>query len=671
MSLRIAIDTGGTFTDVVIYDEETGVTRLRKIPSTPDNPGEAILQGIVQLCEQEGMQLDDISMVIHGTTVATNAILERKGARTALLTTRGFRDILHIMRQDRPRLYDLRARRPLPLVERGLRLEADERMLYDGTIHHPLEEQSVAELAPLLKSEKIKSLAVCFLHSYVNDQHEIRAGEILNEEFPELEITLSSELIPEFKEYERMSTTVINAYVKPILKRYLSNIVANLAAAGVSSEFYVMKSNGGIMAAEAGSKYGVHTILSGPAGGVLASVHLAERTGHSNIITVDMGGTSFDISLVSGGTPGFAPESEIGGHALKVPMLDIHTIGAGGGSIAWIDRGGALRVGPLSAGADPGPAAYQRGGEDPTVTDANLILGRLNPDYFLGGAMAVDPVLSRKVIEEKIANPLDMSVLEAAEGIIKVINASMTKGIRHVSVQRGHDPREFAMVAFGGAGPLHASELANDLDIPEVIVPPAPGLESAFGLLEADLRQDYVQTRLAGLSDDLGDELCDLFQKMEERAVDFFGTGKIDFRRTLDLRYEGQGYELEVPFKGIVSETTAAFHSSHEQQYGFARKEVPVQLVNLRLSAVRTVKKVSVKEKSIETGTAGAPRTERDVYLNGESHSCAVFEREQLKPGDRISGPAIVEQIDTSTLLFPDDEGQIDGFGNLVIQVGM
>lgn len=670
MPYRIAIDTGGTFTDLVLMDEEDGQVTLHKVCSTPENPARAIRQGILEICRTAGLSPAEVGSIIHGTTVATNAVLERKGARTALLTTRGFRDVLHIMRQDRPKLYDLAARRPLPLVSRRLRLEVDERILFDGSVARLLNEEQVLSFVPFLLAEGVQSLAIGFLHSYINPRHERRAQELLEGSLPGIEFTLSSDILPEIKEYERFGTAVMNAYVKPILKNYLRRIVDDLRASGLQSTFYVMKSNGGVTTAPAAAETSVQTLLSGPAGGVLTGLALASRMGKSNLITVDMGGTSFDVSLIAGGSAGFAREVEMGGHAVKIPMLDIHTIGAGGGSIAWMDAGGALRVGPQSAGAEPGPAAYGRGGLEPTVTDANLVLGRLNPQYFLGGNMPLDTDAARKAIEQRVARPLGLETLQAAEGIIRVINASMVKGIRHVSVQRGHDPREFTLVAFGGAGPLHAVELAEDLNIPEIIIPPAPGLGSAFGLLEADMRQDYVQTFLGELRPEAFTRMRETFRQMERQGMDFLGPGEARFLPSLDLRYLGQGYELEIPFADSFETIAAAFHQAHQQQYGFQRPEISIEIVNLRLAAVRGVKKYSAIELPAgPPSPSAALKGSRRVYLAGQYLECAIYDRARLQPGHRWSGPAIIEQPDTTTLLFPGHQARVDGFGNIIIRI--
>ena len=433
------------------------VLHITKTPSTPANPAIGVINGIKKIVSQVGIHVEEIASLVHGTTVATNALLEYKGIRTALLLTEGFKDILSIGRQDRPKLYDYFERRPEPFIPRHLRFEVSERTVYNGEILRPLDEGQVRDIAEKLKRMGIRGIAVCLLHSYANPTHEKRIKEIFKKQYPEAVVSASHEILPEFREYERMSTTVINAYVMPIIDRYLQDLQRMMREEGLLADLNVMQSNGGVMTSRSAGEKSVHTILSGPAGGVMGSLAVGNQIGMKNLITVDMGGTSFDICLIHDGKIHFTKESEIGGHPIKIPMIDIHTIGAGGGSIAWIDPGGSLRVGPQSAGAKPGPVCYRLGGEEPTVTDANLVLGRLDPEYYLGGEMSLDVEAAKQAIMDKIARPLELSLEEAAEGIIKVINASMVRGIRKVSVEKGFDVREFSMICFGGGGPLHSS----------------------------------------------------------------------------------------------------------------------------------------------------------------------------------------------------------------------
>ena len=490
---RLGVDTGGTFTDLCVFEETSGDVKITKVPSTPANPALAVINGIRKLIEREGILPEELCFLIHGTTVATNALLEHKGARTALLTTEGFEDVLHIGRQNRPKLYDFRASRPAPVVPRHLRFGVPERVLHTGEVFRVLDEAKVREIVEEIREQGIRSIAVSLIHSYANPIHERKIESIVSEIFPEAHVTVSAEVLPEFREYERTSTVCINAYVMPKVNDYVADLERQMKDMGIASDLYIMQSNGGVITARTARRMSARTVLSGPAGGALTGVFLSRAIERPNVITIDMGGTSSDICLIEGGTPRLTTESEIGGYPIKLPMIDINTIGAGGGSVARIDAGGALQVGPESAGADPGPVCYGRGGTEPTVTDANLVLGRLNPAGLLGGEMPLQLDKAIEVLEEKIARPLGLDVYRAAEGIISVVNANMIRGIRRVSVERGYDPREFVLVPFGGAGPMHGVELAQALNMKEIAVPAHPGISSAVGMLSADVRHDYVQ----------------------------------------------------------------------------------------------------------------------------------------------------------------------------------
>ncbi len=681
MTFRLGVDVGGTFTDLALYDTTTNHLEFAKTPSTPSNQAVGVTNGIKQLIERLGIAPNEITSFIHGTTVATNALLERKGARTGLVVTAGFRDVLQIGRQDRPRLYDWRVRRPDPLVPRHLRLEIKERILYTGEVLIPLDSKDISDVAELLRKEKVEAVAVCLLHSYANPIHEQMIGKALAHALPNVRISLSSDVLPEFKEYERMSTTTINAFVAPVMGRYLRGLQQSLADAGVPAELHVMQSNGGVMGAATAIEEPVHTILSGPAGGVIGSVALSAQAGEPNVISVDMGGTSFDISLTYQSEIRRTQESEIEGLPVKTPMIDIHTLGAGGGSVAWIDPGGALRVGPHSMGAEPGPACYGKGGDQPTVTDANLVLGRINPDYFVGGDLHLDVEASRNAILKKIAAPLNMSLEHAAEGIIRVVNANMVKGIRIVSVAKGYDPREFALVAFGGAGPLHATELASELSIPRVLVPVAPGVTSALGLLMADLRHDYVRTWLRPLSGLTADQLIAEYAELEREATaqmqqDHVGKEQLSMLRIADIRYVGQGYELQVPVSsngaGLkVKDLSERFFELHRQQYGFAHREGAVEVVNLRLSAIGQLPRPQLAAEPMN-GTVNpndAFKKPRQVYMAGQYHNAQIYDRPRLRPGDTINGPAVIEQLDSTTVVWPGQSARVDAYRNLIVRV--
>lgn len=681
MSYRLGVDIGGTFTDFLLFNEEKKEIAMAKVPTISDNQALGIMNGIEQIIQQMEIKPGKIRFFIHGTTVATNALLEREGVKVALIVTEGFRDVLHIMRQDRPKLYDFFARRPQPLVPRHLRFEVPERILYDGQVQRKLDERELRKIIKQIKKQKVKSVAVCLLHSYSNPVHEQRIKEILKEDYPGIDISISSEVLPAIKEYERMSTTVINAYVLPIMDKYLKALDNQLNKIGINNTVHIMQSNGGIMPSSLVSQKSACTILSGPAAGVLGGAELAKQIGLKNVITVDMGGTSFDICLVYQGALKFTRESEIGGYALRIPMIDMHTIGAGGGSVAWVDRGGVLKVGPKSAGADPGPVCYGKGGTEPTVTDANLVLSRLNSEYFLGGEMKIDKQAAYKAIEKKIAKPLEMGVLDVAEGIIKVVNASMVKGIRFVSVEKGYDPREFSLVCFGGNGPVHAAELAEELDIAQIIIPFTPGVNCAYGLLVADFRYDYVKTYIRRVTEVSLEEINALYNDLETTArarmvKDEITRKNIIISRSLDMRYLGQGYELEVSVpsgeitKRALELLKNRFHLLHKKSYGFSRCAEPTEIVNLRIICLGLVPKPELRrEPLVEKDPTKALKGKRKVFLKGRYHNTAIYDRQKLNPGALIKGPAIIEQKDSTTLLFPGNSGQVDEYRNIIIKL--
>ncbi len=680
MSYRLGVDVGGTFTDLALYDTDTDRLEFAKTPSTPVNQALGVAAGIRELMERHRVSPDRIDFFIHGTTVATNTLLERKGAKTALIVTAGFRDVLQIGRQDRPDLYDWRIRRSDPLVPRHLRYEAQERVLHTGEVQTPLDEETLEDIISRVKAANVDAVAVCLLHSYANPEHEQAIGDAIRRELPDVPVSLSHEILPEFKEYERMSTTTINAYVAPVMERYLRRLEQSIADVGLKSDLYIMQSNGGTMGAETAIDRPVHTILSGPAAGVIGAVAIAQQAGKPNSISIDMGGTSFDVSLSYKGEVRRTQESELERLPVKVPMVDIHTLGAGGGSIAWIDPGGALRVGPQSAGADPGPACYGNGGTEATVTDANLVLGRLGASSLLGGTMTLDVDLARKVIAERIADPLGLAVEEAAEGIVQVVNASMVKGIRVVSVSKGYDPREFSLVAFGGAGPLHASELADEMDIPSVLVPVAPGVTSALGLLMADLRHDFAQTVLKPGSELSAAEITSWFEQLEFQAIEQMSregvaAEDVSLVRAADARYVGQGYELEVIAasgkleQSDVEDIIERFHEAHIRNYGYASRDNPVEVVNLKVTALASMPRPDLAHDSQDSGgdPSRAVIGQRDVFFKNDSKQTNVYDRSGLLPGDVITGPAIVEQLDSTTVVWENQTAEVDKFLNLLV----
>jgi len=675
---------GGTFTDLVIINEQTGKIDITKVLSTPRNPATGVEKGIRKIVEKIGIQTNSISYFAHGTTVATNAVLEHKGAKTALITTKGFRDVLEIGRQRRPSLYRFDVDRAKPLVPRNLRKEVTERILFDGIIHEPLDEGEVRKIVKELKEEGVESIAVSLLFSYCNPTHERKIKEIITEVFPEVYISLSSEILPEYREYERTSTTVLNAYVMPVMDRYLGDLTDRMRRLGVSADLLVMQSTGGTMTSEVARKMSVHTLLSGPAAGVIGATYIADLVGYKNLITVDMGGTSCDVSLVDKGEPKRTTDGKIGGYPLKIPIIDINTIGAGGGSIAWIDPGGALRVGPESAGADPGPACYGLGGEKPTVTDANAVLGYINPRYFLGGEMSLDVKASEKVISKHIAEKLGLDITEAANGIVEVANANMVRAIRVVSVERGYDPRDFVMVPFGGAGPLHASKLAEELNIPRILVPSAPGVLSAMGLLTADVRHDYVQTYHVKTCDAEPESIAELFASLEERGIETlveegFPVEKSIVMRYLDMRYLGQSYEITVPMTGgfthdSLKEAEQTFHREHERIYGHSAPDEPTELVNLRVVVLGRNEKFKLPElPAAQDPVEKAMKEVRRAFFSEEGGyvECPVYDRGRLQPGHEFYGPAVVEQMESTLVINPDQRVWVDHYGNIHIEVGV
>jgi N-methylhydantoinase A len=677
---KIGVDVGGTFTDLVVIDEKTGKINLTKVPSTPMKSDRGVLNGIGKISRLFSVEPEEVNFLIHGTTVATNALIERKGVETALICTQGFRDVLHIARQTRPKLYDFFARRPDPFVPRHLRFEVRERVLADGEVAEPLKEESVRSAAEAITESSVRVVAVCLLHSYINPVHELRVREILLESNPELKVCISSDVLPEFKEYERMSTTVINAYVMPIVEIYLQRILREVKQMGVRSNLHVMQSNGGVMSSETAGQKSVHTVLSGPAAGVIGGIALAKLAGEDNLITIDMGGTSFDVSLVRNGVPTFTMESDIDGHVIKIPMIDIKTLGAGGGSIAWVDAGGALQVGPQSAGADPGPACYAQGGTEATVTDANLVLGYLNPEYFAAGEMKLQVERAYEAIKTNIAEPMGLETEEAAEGILRVVNATMIRGIRLVSVERGYDPREFSLVCFGGAGPVHSVKLAQELNIPKIVVPEAPGVNCALGLLMADFRHDYSRTFLHLLRDLPPDRLINEFEGLEDQArKQMIEEGVLEenivYCRSGNLRFYGQGYELNIPLprtnynRQDLEKIGCSFASVHEEQYGYSMPTETVQMVNLRLTAIGLLSKPGLKEEKVKMSDPGeALKGTRSVFMEGKRVVVSVFDRKKLRCGNRIHAPAIIEQIDSTTVLFPGYQATIDLYRNLIIE---
>lgn len=689
---RLGVDIGGTFTDLVLLEESTGELRILKLPSTPSDPAIGFLRGVDRLLEQDPKLPGSLGHVVHATTVATNAIIEGNTARTALLVTRGFRDILEIARQTRPDLFDLFCEKPRPLVPRDLCFEIRERLGPGGEVLQPLNEADVDAAAAAIGVEGVESVAICFLHSYRHPEHERRAAALLQARCPHVWVSLSSEVLPEFREYRRASTTVVNAALVPIARSYLREVIEGLRARGFASSFHVMQSGGGVLAADAAAEKPVCIVESGPAAGVIAASHLAQLAGYPDVISLDMGGTTAKVSLVRGGRPRISPEFEVGaaavsgwgstrgrGYPIGTPVLDLVEIGAGGGSIAWIDSGGMLRVGPRSAGADPGPACYGRGGSEPTTTDANLILGRIDAEYFLGGQMALDAEGARSAMD-RVARPLGISIVEAAAGIVEIADSSMVGAIRLVSTERGYDPREFSVVAFGGAGPLHANALARQLGIPRTVIPPSPGVASAVGLLLADIEHDFVMTRVQRFGEIDCAALNAILEDFVRRGSAVLGQEGIPASRraflpSVDVRYAGQSYELRIPVPEgtFTAEVEAAvqdrFHLEHRRSYGHAAPEEPIELVNVRLTAIGRTVKPALKRVAPQSGSVeSALRTRRAVYFATRGFvPCPVYDRYRLGAGAGVLGPAVLEELDSTVIVHPDYQAVVDELGNLII----
>ena len=675
--LRIGVDVGGTFTDVVAIDE-VGTIAYAKVSSTPEDQSAGVMEGLRRLLAHLGARPEDIEVFVHGTTVATNTLLERTGARVGLLTTRGFRDVLHIGRQSRPHLYDLHVRRPMPLVPRRFRREVRERTVYTGDIELPVDPAEVQALVHEFAVAGIEAVAICFLHAYANPLNERRAAEAARSAAPELPLSISSEILPEIREFERMNTTVLNAYVQPAVGRYVQRLAGRLQDARVPAPLHVMRSNGGVAGATQAYAQAVQTLLSGPAGGVLGAAFLSEVTGLPNLITADVGGTSFDVAVVENGRPSVSTEGIVEGHPIKFPHINIHTIGAGGGSIAWLDRAGALRVGPHSAGAQPGPICYRRGGTRPTVTDAHAALGRLGA--LLEGEMVLDMEAARAGLAREVGEPLGLAPAAAADGILRVVNAAMTRAIRVMTVERGIDPRRFTLIAFGGAGPLHATDLARSLGISDVLVPVAPGNFSALGLLAAPVREDRVRTFRAHADAVDGNALASAFTTLSHEAVaaledDGFSPAQIRCERSADLRYVGQAYELTIPVPGEAVTAAAwrgavaQYHRAHERAYGFAKPGDPVEIVNVRLTAFVDLERPRWVAQEGRDADA-VPDARRPVWFGGRWVECPIFRRRNLRAGDRCAGPAIIEEHGATTVLAPGDAAAVDGWQNLRLRVG-
>ena len=669
---RVSIDIGGTFTDLVVYDEEEKQAFTGKVLSTPDDPAQGVITGLTSAMDDPGQ----ISFLVHGTTVGLNAFLERRGERVLLITTEGFRDVYAIARGDRKKLFALKYRKPEPLVPLWDIHTVRERTLYDGTVEEPLREEDFSPILEKLQAEGIGAVAVCFLHAYVNPEHEVRAREILQTSVPGLSVSLSHEVAREWREYERSSSAVLNAYIAPTVERYLRSLEGQLEDRTVEARLHVMQSNGGVMTADAARDLPIQTLLSGPVGGTIGGGALSEALGRPNLLCVDMGGTSFDASLVVEGQPSVSTEIELEGLPILMALVDIHTVGAGGGSLAYLEAG-ALRVGPKSAGADPGPACYGRGGTQPTVTDANLFLGRMDPEYFLGGEMTLDVGAAEEAIRS-VAEKLDLSTEELAEGILAIINAKMAEAMRTITVEQGIDPREYSLVAFGGAGPMHAVALAEELEIGEVIVPPAPGTFSAWGMLQTDIRHDVTQTFYRPMDASVARDLESVYSELEGQARQVLREEdvpeeRMELMRTADMRYVGQEYfvNVEIPENGKVTGDALGalderFHAAYKTRYGHSTPGAPVEFVNLRVAALGELERETV---GFRTGKGEAlPEHElREVVFERKRLPAKIFRRDELPSGTSASGPLVMEEDTATTVVPPGWEIRVDDLGNVIV----
>ena len=677
--LQIGVDVGGTFTDVVVQDLHTGRMVLAKSFSTPDDPMQGIGDATRRALAELGGDYRDVVAVRHGTTIATNATLERRGAKTALLVTKGFRDVLSVGRQTRPSLYNLRTRYSEPLVPRFLTYEIDERLAWDGSVRKAIDPHEVDAVANRLEEQGVEAVAICFLHAYQNGLNERTARAVLQGRLPRISISLSSEICPQIGEFERASTTAMNAYIMPAIARYVAGVGKELAHFDPGCQMHIMQSNGGAMGPQMASAKSVHTLLSGPAGGLIgAHWFVAQGLGTRNVITIDVGGTSADVGVINNGTVQSAREGKIAGLPIRIPLLDVQTVGAGGGSIAWIDPGGALRVGPQSAGAVPGPICYGRGGTQPTVTDANVALGYIGPDATLGGhAKIVGDAAKAGILAQ--ARALHLTVHEAAAGILDIANAVMMRAIRVLTIERGLDPKDFTLLAFGGAGPLHAPALAKALSIKTIIVPPFAGGLSALGMLAANVRHDFVKSQLVEASQIQPDEISLRFDELRKEAnsvmrLEGFDETKVAIEAWIEMRYVGQAYELSIPIRldevlgNPAVRLPELLADAHRQRYGFAFDNEPSELVQIGLTATAQLQAFRLPPGSAPAAPASAPQ-KRDVWFHGERVSAAVVHRETLSPGQTVSGPMIIEARDATLLVPPGARGELDELGVFTIHL--
>ena len=691
---RVSIDIGGTFTDLIAFNERNGETLNIKVPSTPKTPSNAVIEAFKEFLRKACDV--DVSVIVHATTVTTNALLGQMNLelpKTALITTEGFRDVIEIGRQRRHELYNLFMKKPRVLIPRRLRFEVEERIGPEGEVLKPLDRKQVEMVAQKLEGENVEAVAVALLFSYINQKHERETEGILKKLLPEAYVSLSSEIAPEYREYERTSTAVVNAVLMPIVSSYMDDLQRKIRKLGVKAPLCMMQSDGGISTKDVACRKPVSIVESGPAAGVMASAFYGKVLGIENILSFDMGGTTAKAGAIKQATPEIVSEYEVAGrvhsgrivkgsgYPIRFPFIDLAECSAGGGTIAWVDEGKALQVGPISAGAEPGPACYGKGGRHPTVTDANVVLGRLNPKYFLGGKMKIYPKLSEKAILDQICGKIELELTEAAHGIIRITNSAMAKILRIVSVERGHDPRDFVLMCFGGAGPMHGCALAEELGLKEIIVPYNPGLFSAYGLLTADFRSTFVKAVMQLMEKVDAKKVEAIFQNLELKGCKLLESqcvpkADMHFIRQMDLKYVNQSYELSIstsaPFtQEALRQTVENFHEKHALIYGYAVKDEQVELVNVKLTAIGTVEKPMLREHSLplESQSKSKSIAKRKVFF--EQHNdyieTPIYRREKLKAKDMINGPAIIEQYDATTVMYPDWTASVDRFGNIVL----
>ena len=675
----LALDVGGTFTDVILVERDGGGLWTTKASSVPSDPSRGFFDGVDKILAQSGVPASSVTRLLHGSTVATNAILEGRSARTGMLVTEGFKYVLEIGRAEVPRAANLfgwvKPKRPIPP---RLIAEVPERVLLDGSVDRPFDDEACRAAVRRLKALGVESVAVVFLHAYANPDHERKAAAILREEMPDVDISLSSDVLPVFREYERSMATALNAGVQPVVGRYIGRLRRGMAERGLTAPFYVMKSNGGVFSPEQAEKQSIEMALSGPAAGARGAAYVGTLAGARDLITIDIGGTSADVCMIRDGAPAITKDGEIGPFPLSIPIVDIHTIGAGGGSIASVTAQGALVVGPRSAGADPGPACYGLGGEEPTVTDANLVLGRI-PPHLLDGEMPLDPALSERAIRRFVAEPLGIDLIAAAEGILAIVNNNMVGALKVVSVEKGLDPRGFTLCAFGGAGPMHGGDLARQFGTPRLLIPRHPGILCAIGLLATDLQYDFARTRLQRAPDYDLTAIAETYAALRADAratldAEAVPADRRRLTRSADLRYARQGVEITVEFPGDAVDATAVarlvddFHALHERLYTFADRTAPVEIVNLRVTATGVMDKFEMTALEAVTDGTPAPRAgERRVHLGGGFATVPVYRREALLAGHAVAGPAIVDQLDTTTVVLPGQTAVTDRYGSLSI----